>query len=228
VAKQVLVIENNFSMFFNMTEYKFIHLKNNSDKLNNFIKKHGSEINKIIKSCFDVDYLDYHSWIAKYDIFCMMSMDKNDKVVAFASTRYKDVVVNNGKIKTYELITVDSDEHMSNTVLLGPFIESLCRDTNSKYKGVGTLLLKNITDYYLKENIKKVYLVPESNKYKMYGYNDCGVEIDKERYLESQRSLHEFYNGFGFHKLDDHYEFDVCDSYYPAFVFYPVFYKDLV
>lgn len=215
-----------------MNEYKFVHFKNNSNELYKFIKKHGVSINRIIKSCFDVNYCEYDTWILKYDIFCLMF---EKKVVAFASTQYKDILINTKNVNIYEYVKVDSDNmelindsNNNNKVLLGPFIESLCRDMNPKYKGVGTILLKYISDYYKNKGVEKIYLVPESTKYKKYGQNDnCGVEIDKDKYLDSQKSLHKFYNNFGFYKLDNHYEFDLCDSNYPSFIFYPVFYKKL-
>jgi len=220
-----------------MNRYKFVYFPNNSLELHKFIEKHGSSINKIIKSCFDMDFHDNYLWIAQYDAFFMMD---SKQVIAFAGTLYKKIVVYQSNVEKYKLIEMDQTESDKfsddkQTITMGPIIEALCRNSNPEYKGVGNSLLKNICDHYAKDGVAEIYLVPESSKFKAYGYNDCGVVINKDKYLESQVALQQFYNKFGFNEMKNHYDVDVCDGpfgFLPenklSLVFYPVFNKQLV
>ena len=108
------------------------------------------------------------------------------------------------KIKTYEIIKSNDlsyDIYLNrNSVLLYPVISGLSKDP--KFKNVGKFLINKII-LYLKSNTsyKKLYLVPESPKYKnnymdILDKNAC--LYDKEKYHESNIKLINYYklNGF--------------------------------
>lgn len=215
-----------------MTKYKFLYFKNNSPEVRKFINKHGESINGIIKSCFNVDYHDDYSWICEYDTFYMVDNSTED-VVAYAETKYKNAIEYNANVEKYRLISLDEDASddiysQRRSVLIGPVVESLCRDSNPKHKGVGKIFLDKICEHYKRKKEKYVYIVPESTKYKVYGEDDCGVEINKDEYIKSQMELQEYYGKFGFHEMTDHYEVDVCTRYgYSPVVFFPVYRKKL-
>jgi len=214
-----------------MDKYKFLYFESNSKKLCNFVDKYGDNINKILKSCFDINYSENCKWILQYNSFFLID---DDKVIAFGGTLYKNVVKYDPDVEKYNLIKLDRKESNSfiktkRLVKIGPLIESLCRNSNPKYKGVGNIMLFKICEYYKKRNIDKIYIVPESNKFKIYGNGDCGVEVEKEKYLKSQLKLLEYYQKYGFYELKNHYEVDACGNYKDMLhvVFFPVYYKQL-
>ena len=216
-----------------MSKYKFLYFENNSKELHNFIDKYGDNINKIIRSCFNIDYYEDNSWIEEFDCFFIMH---NKKVVAFAGSLYKNVIKYDLDVAKYNLIKLDDKDSQrfnknKRSVNIGPLIESLCRDSNPKYRGVGTLLLSKICNYYKEIGIKNIYLVPESSKFKIYGNNDCGVEVEKEKYLTSQKELAKYYYNYGFKELKYHYEVDICGDIFTndsmSIVLFPIFYKKL-
>ena len=145
-----------------MTKYKFLYFKNNSPEVHKFIDKHGDSINGIIKSCFDVDYHDDYSWICEHDTFYMVDNDTED-VVAYAETKYKNIIKYNVSVEKYNLIRIDQNDadrfnNPKRHVLLGPIIESLCRDSNPRHKGVGTIFLNKICEHYKNKDQRKVLL----------------------------------------------------------------------
>ena len=209
-----------------MGEYSFVYYKKDSKKLLEFAKNNHKNINKIIRSCFDIDYRDNCCWLLEDDLFCLM---EDGKIIAIAQVGDKTVAKYDKEVEKYKLIT--SNQKNKIRVTLFPYIGSLCRKSNPRYKGVGKLLLSKIEDYYSKEGQNRIYIAPESNRYKIYGKNDCGVEIEKEKYLKSQKKLHKYYQNFGFKQLKHHFEIANCSDYELSstgpFVFYPIFYKDI-
>lgn len=211
-----------------MNVYKFVYYKANSNELINFAKNNYKVINSIIKSCFNTNFRDNYNWLTEDNLFILSDPD-NDEIIAVAQAGEKSVVKYDIEIEKYNLITGDQDNNNKVRVTISPLIRSLCRISNPKYKGTGKYLLNKIIKYYKEEEKKnKIYVIPESNKYKVYGENDCGVELDKENYLKSQKKLQEYYNNFGFYELPDHYEVDNCGNLSTGpFVIYPVFCKDI-
>ena len=49
-----------------------------------------------------------------------------------------------------------------------------------------------ISRIHKKKGIDRVFLVPESSKYKVYGEKDCGVALNKNKYLMFQNKLIKF------------------------------------
>jgi hypothetical protein len=213
---------------------QFKYFEQLSDKLKEFVIKNKNDIDNLIKKCFKIEFVIDTDWLVENDFFFMIDKDTH-KIVALALTKTRPFINLSDHGSTYKLITFSEDENKiisESKIFLNPVIETLCRNTNPKYKGIGSKLLDNIIDHYKKKGTKRIYLVPESARYKSYEKNgQCGYDNQNKDYLISQKELHRYYNKYGFKMLEDFYDIDICDhdlfSGITNLVMFPVFYKDL-
>lgn len=186
----------------NYENYQLSIFDNDND-VDIFYMVHFKEIKNIFNKCFPCflskNFFGSYSKFIRY--YFLLS---NDKVIAFAKVDYtRKYVYSDKSLDTYTLV----DKNLENYKFIYPSLESLCRDNDNKYKGIGSYLLKKIS-----EDVGKSYnyliLVPESLKFKdISSQINCGII---EGYKNSQTELIKYYKKNGFKILDGYYDLDKC------------------
>jgi hypothetical protein len=187
----------------NYEKYQFIILA--KDNFDSFFTKHFETIRSILHNCFpshDINNWDtntLHDYLLQNKNYYILF---NNKVIAFATlSLYENYFVSN-TIDTYVL----TDKNIMTEKSLYPILEGLCRNSNPKYKGMGTYLLKKMSEN-LSKDFDYLYLVPESEKFKSQSSINCGVN---ENYKNSQTELIKYYEKNGFKIVDGYYDKDKC------------------
>jgi len=136
--------------------------------------------------------------------YCWLTNDK----VFFVSDN------NVPSVETYVYIQNGNKSMFNEEMYIGPTIISLCRDP--LFRGAGKILLDFICSDLKTKGFERVYLLPESGRYKRnYDSLACNSykcpPVDKENYKKSTMELIEYYKKIGFVVNRNLYGLDPCD-----------------
>lgn len=229
-------------------DYKFSIISNSGDIKEKYLEINHERIILLLNDCFDIQYKNYENikYIKNKDFF-ICTID--DKLIGIATgsenngitktniiTRSYDTtyLYRNGDIEDY----VDQKNITYETVSLNPSIGSICKDMN--YENVGRQMLQYIENYYRSKGFDKIYLVPESNKYRNEllnahmendGENDDNLNIIRKKYLDTQKNLINYYKKNGYEIYEKYYEVEGLPlgstQMYPNIIFFNVLFKTL-
>jgi hypothetical protein len=228
--------------------YEFSIISNTGDIKEKYLKKNHERIIMLLNDCFDIQYKNYENikYIKNKDFF-ICTID--DKLIGIAIGSENNEIVKTNIItrsydttylyRNYDIIDyVDQKNVTYSYVTLNPSIESICKDMN--YKNVGKHILQYIEKYYKNKGFEKIYLVPESNKYRnelLNAHNDGDGEnlnnlnIIRKKYLETQKNLINYYKKNGYEIYEKYYEVDAlpmgATQIYPNIIFFNVLLKIL-
>lgn len=197
----------------NFTSFKeqILFFNKNKDKIVNLIKifftHENDEVNQIIEDIFK--YANDH----RYPYFFVTY---NEMIIGmcFLNTGGCIVMTHLKKEPISYTLFSNLEDYVSsvkkNGIWIRPFIEALCKDPS--YKNVGSFLLNNIKHVLKSFGLTRVYLIPESTRYKQIDskYN-CGI-LNNDKYYESNMQLINYYKSNGFVIFEDHYMLDECEN----------------
>jgi hypothetical protein len=188
------------------------------------IKEYSDVLAGLINECFGYDYdKDSINRFLEKCKYAFIAFDGSEPIGS-AYIKIENIYKYNEIKKTYIYVDAPYDR-TSETLELYPVISGLCRKQNDKYKGVGTMILKEIFTFFdninKKENgndiVEYVYLIPESVEGKgSVSDNYCGkiskyLDESTNEYLLSNKRLIRYYKSLGFEILDKYYFMDVCN-----------------
>jgi hypothetical protein len=229
-------------------DYKFSIISNSGDIKEKYLEKNHERIILLLNDCFDIQYKNYENikYIKNKDFF-ICTID--DKLIGIATgseqngitktniiTRVYDTtyLYSDGDIVDY----VDQKNITYENVSLNPSIGSICKDMN--YENVGRQMLQYIENYYRSKGFDKIYLVPESNKYRNEllnahiendGENDSNLNIIRKKYLDTQKNLINYYKKNGYEIYEKYYEVEglplSSTQMDPNIIFFNVLFKTL-
>jgi hypothetical protein len=185
--------------------------------------KYKEQMTNLINICFRIkfDQNELKNYILSQDtIFLAINPHNEDELLGIACINNETVKYSKKRIDTYTLKKNDLNFNEISEVNLYPMINTFCRDPNPMHKGTGTELIKEITNYYKKNNFKYIYAVPESrNDFKSEKTNDihCGLlkygyNNAKSKYYTDTLKLIKYYKSVGFEILENHYLIRMCNN----------------
>jgi len=165
----------------------------------------------------------------------------NNKIVGLCFTQIKDrntyLYKNEEKEmkpyvrKSYHSTLISSKNVES--VLLDPFVSGICRNQESRYRGLGEKMLNKFIEYLkLKYDCSRIYIGVNSDReadvrrgYDVYNLCNYGYEWQDTPFYRSNVKLLKYYENIGFKILENYYYIEKCcdpasNNYFAANVMY--------
>lgn len=184
-----------------MYEIKNYQTANDND-MNHLITQIDN-LNILIEQNFG-DNIDASFFHAVYNVFVAYD---NQKIIgcAFVCTEW-DIVHNKTEnfIPTYSHILVKNYLKNFDQMSLYPIISGLCRDQDEKYKGVGSMIIDSMCEYFenMHHDREYIYLVVGSGKHEI---TIDSSDKEKEEYVTMNHHLIDYYTKNKFEIMMDNY-----------------------
>jgi hypothetical protein len=231
----------HFVHYANPGYYKKVEERVNQKEL-----EYNENINEMVRDYWtQEDYLLENTELSKFaNRFYVL--DEDDIIVGYCRTTEqgfaKFTPEEVSRIGTYTLFFGDYEKdkgaEIYNIIMkpeekIYPVIVDLCKDCFNK--NVGSFLLTNVCDYFKKNNINRIYLVPMSSKYVANAlscishYSFVVVEKYRDKFRDSSLKLIKYYENNGFKVSNDlFYIQDIsCEPYPTGIYLLNVMYRDL-